>query len=127
MSTRTQLNDNSEMKILSFSDEVQNAVSLAVLNYLKKGDWISPGYTERIQIPASHIRAVYESIDMNRVYEIVGEKVEQKIADAIFNKMATEIANDTKQIMCHTELREDCRSVIREKIRESMAALGEPD
>ncbi len=74
-------------------------------------------------VTPGNLREVYQSVDMVRVGEILKVKIEQKVADAILNNLATEVATDVKKIMSNTELREDCRAVIRDKIRQASKGL----
>ncbi len=101
----------------NFGDLIVKECQTAVINLLKKGEWIGINYSNRLNIEASFLRDVMSKVDMTKVMERVKSSVEDKIADSIMNAMATEVANDTKSIMSNKELREDIRAVIREKIR----------
>lgn len=113
-------------KAVEFGERVRAAVEESVVRLLARGEWIQPDYSTRIKLDLSTIRSVYDAVDMERVKARVIETVEVHIADKIFNAMATEIGTDVKQILSNTELREDMRSIIRAKIRESTDALSTP-
>jgi hypothetical protein len=100
-----------------FADEVQKAVQKSIIDTLAKGDWLTVEWRDKMSISQERLREIYAAVDMDKVANIVKEKVEKKLADAIFNALATEVATDVKKIMSNTELREDCRASIRLKIR----------
>jgi len=51
------------------------------------------------------------------VLELAAANLEQKIADKLIVALTVEVKNDIKQIMSNKELREELRSVIREKLK----------
>ena len=97
--------------------DIVQAATNSVANFFKTDKWFNHSCRDRVKLPESLIREVYESIDMEQVKSQLKGKLESRMADAIFNSLATEIANDTKKVMSNNELREDCRAVIRQKIR----------
>ncbi len=42
--------------------------------------------------------------------------MEERIADKLYNALATEVANDTKSLMCDTKTRDLFRDAIRARI-----------
>jgi hypothetical protein len=100
------------------------AAQESIIKLLESGDWLKVSWDDKLKISATELRAIFNKVDMNRVHERVLAKVEERIANAIIENMATEIGTDVKKIFCNTELREDLRSIIREKIRASNAALS---
>jgi hypothetical protein len=109
----------------SFEQMMQNAMQHTLIDFLRKGDWLTIDYGNRIKLEAAFLRDVMQQIDMQAVIARVKEQLEQKIADQIMNSMQQEVANDVKSIMSNRELREDIRSVIRQKIRDCSASLQE--
>lgn len=109
---------------MTFSDQALQAVEQSFLKLLRSGEWIKVGYDQKIQIDPAMLRGLYASIDMDRVKALLLPMLERQVADQIMASMATEIGSDVKKIMCNAELREDLRSVIREKIREAAKAVG---
>lgn len=108
---------------MNFAEQVRRAAEESIVKTLKSGDWLKVGFGDRMTVTPGNLREVYQSVDMVRVGEILKVKIEQKVADAIFNNLATEVATDVKKIMSNTELREDCRAVIRDKIRQASKGL----
>jgi hypothetical protein len=108
---------------MSFAEQVQQAAEESIVKMLKSGEWLRVGYGDRMTVTPGQLREVYQAVDMSRVGEILKVKIEQKVADAIFNNLATEVATDVKKIMSNSELREDCRAVIRDKIRQAARGL----
>ena len=108
---------------MNFAEQVRRAAEESIVKTLKSGDWLKVGFGDRMTVTPGNLREVYQSVDMVRVGEIPKVKIEQKVADAIFNNLATEVATDVKKIMSNTELREDCRAVIRDKIRQASKGL----
>lgn len=108
-----------------FAGEFNRAVQGAMLDIIRKGDWIDPPkWSNRVPIDQSLLRAAMQQVNLARVVEsLVIERIEQRIANQIIASMATEIDSDVKKIMSNQELREDLRSVIRAKIREAADAL----
>lgn len=108
---------------MNFAEQVRRAAEESIVKTLKSGDWLKVGFGDRMTVTPGNLREVYQSVDMVRVGEILKVKIEQKVADAILNNLATEVATDVKKIMSNTELREDCRAVIRDKIRQASKGL----
>ena len=106
-----------------FAEQVVQAAEESILKTLKSGEWLRINYAEKVTVTSEQLREVYQSIDMSKVAEILKAKLEQRLADTLFNALATEVATDVKKIMGNTELREDCRAVIRDKIRQAARGL----
>lgn len=103
--------------------QMMQAMQASICDFLRKGDWFTINWNQKLPIDTAFLRQMHASIDMNRVMDLVREQVETKIADGILNSMVQEVSNDIKSIMCNRELREDVRSVIRAKIREVESAV----
>lgn len=99
------------------AERMRVAVEDSIIAALRKGDWLYMSHDSRINFDRALVRQVYERIDKARVVEAVTERAQQHMADVIYNSLATEIATDVKQILSNKELREDVRSMIRERIR----------
>lgn len=102
---------------MSFDEILLQSVQHTLIDFIRKGDWLTVDYGNRVKLDASLLRQMQGRVDMTVVMDLVKQQVEQRIADSIMNSMQQEIANDVKSIMSNRELREDIRSVIREKIR----------
>lgn len=107
----------------TFDTEVTDAARSAIVKLLGSGEWLRVEWSQRVNIKQAQLRAIYDAVDMDHVQELIKDKIEHRIADAIFNSLATEVATDVKKIMSNTELREDCRAVIRKKIRDTADAV----
>lgn len=105
----------------NFETAVIDAAQHAMVDMLKKGDWLKVGWENHIKVQQSFIQAAYASIDMQKVLEKVTSKLEDKVADAMVASLVTELGNDVKQIMCNTELREELRGVVRGRLRQLVA------
>lgn len=108
----------------SFDEIMQKTVQHAVLDFVRKGEWMKMDYSAKINVDSAWLREMHSRVNMDNVMKIVAGSVEQRIADGIMNSMATEIATDVKSIMCNKELREDIRAMIRAKIREAQSAVS---
>ena len=108
----------------SFDEVMQKTVQNAVLDFVRKGEWMKMDYSAKINVDSAWLREMHSRVNMDNVMKIVAGSVEQRIADGIMNSMATEIATDVKSIMCNKELREDIRAMIRAKIREVQNAVS---
>jgi len=106
-----------EDKTNTFAENIQESFEHSVIAAVRKGDWFTCNYKSRMELTSEHVKHLYDNVDMDRVYAIVSDKIEQKIADSMMNSMASEIATDIKQIMCNNELREDCRASLRTVFR----------
>lgn len=111
---------------MTFDEQLKQAMEDSILKFVRSGEWCKLDYGARVTLDASCLRKVQSSIDMDSVLARVKIHVEEHMANSIFNSMATEIATDVKKIMSNTELREDIRSIIREKIRMAAAGLEKP-
>lgn len=109
---------------MTFEEEFLKHMKNELIKFISAGSWINVPYDKKITIDPSLIKKCYDQIDMTEVLRICKEKLEQHVADKIFNAMATEVATDVKQILSNGELREDCRSFLRTKIREVEKALS---
>lgn len=108
---------------MTFDEQLKQAMEDSLLKLIRSGEWCRLDYSARYKLDAAFIRQVQASVDMDNVLARVRSHVEDHIANSIYNAMATEIATDIKKIMSNTELREDIRAVIREKIRTVSEAL----
>ena len=108
---------------MTFDEVFTQAAQHAVIDFIRKGEWMKMDYNARVNIDSAWLREMHSRVSMDRVMALVADHVEQRIADGIMNGMAMEIATDVKSIMCNKELREDIRATIREKIREAKSAV----
>ncbi len=106
-----------------FAEQVQQAAEESIVKALKSGEWLRINYGNKVAVTSEQLREVYQGVDMVKVAGILKAKIEKRVADSIFNNLATEVATDVKKIMSNTELREDCRAVIRDKIRQAAEGL----
>jgi hypothetical protein len=109
------------MAELSFEQKVERLAQDAVLKILSSGDWLKIGYENRMEIPKADLHKVYSLVRTERVLALAAEQLEQRLADSIINNMATEVGTDMKKIMCNPDLREDLRSILRERIKGAAA------
>lgn len=109
----------------TFTTELHQAIERCVLDFIRKGDWLTLDYQRRIQVDPQKLREIYDAIDFERVKALCVQRAEERIADAYMNAMATEIATDTKQILSNRELREDIRAILRKKMRTAAGAVQE--
>jgi nucleoid-associated protein YejK len=109
---------------LNFEQQLAQSIQHTVIDFIRKGEWLKLDYNARINLDSTWLKTMHSQVDMNQVIQIVKSQVEQKMADHIMNSMATEIGTDIKSIMSNQELREDIRSTIRAKIRETKQQLG---
>lgn len=108
---------------MTFDEKMVEGAQQAVLNLLRKGDWLKIEYNDKVRIDLDTLKEVYNAVDMNRVKMLLKEQCEEHIATIMFNAMASEITTDTKQILSNKELREDIRSIIREKMKTSVGTV----
>lgn len=106
-----------------FEMDVMRAIRKSMIDSITKGDWVHVSHVGRPTIPASRLKSIYEQIDWVRVQAICIEEVEEMLAQKIIHSMATEVSTDVKKIMSNTELREDLRATLRDKIRKGMANI----
>lgn len=104
---------------MTFDEQLMQSVQHAVLDQVRKGEWVKlPRWESALPIDVSTLRSLLTRVDMARVQELVVPKIEQMVADAMIQSVATEIATDVKKIMSNQEIREDLRATIREKLRQ---------
>lgn len=107
----------------SFEALLIKEIQSSVLKAVRDRNLIDISYSERPKLPTDRIRQLYANVDWDRVMDLAKSSVEEAIADKFLHSLATELATDIKQIMCNKELREDLRSVLRQKIRDGVAAI----
>lgn len=110
---------------MTFTKDLQAAIQKKVLKVIGEGSWLSIDYNDRVNVPVAMLQECYEAIDMERVKARLVDRLEDKLADKIFNNLATEIATDVKSIMSNTELREQCRGILRDHMKSSAFKLIE--
>lgn len=108
-----------------FTEHLNDAVQNAVLEHLKKGNWIQINWQDHVQIKGSYLEGLFSSLDHNRIRELVREKLEEKIAEKIIHSMATEVGNDVKSVVTNAPLRENLRFMIRDAIRDASKGVTE--
>lgn len=112
---------------MSFESELTQVFHKVVLKKIAEGSWIDIDYVNRVKLDKSIFAELVASIDMERVKTLLVEKIEDKLADKIFNSLASEVGNDTKSIMCNTELREDFRVFLRNKMKAAAKGLRDAE
>lgn len=107
----------------SFTTAVLATIQTSILKQLNKQEFINVPYETRSKLPAGLIEECYRNIDINKVKLLITGRLEEEVADKITNKLLTEYSNDVKQIMGNVELREELRSILRNKIKEAKEGL----
>lgn len=107
----------------TFAKQVQQSVEHSIVSLLAKGDWLNIDYTNRVRVSPDLLQECYQEIDLQRVKAALIQRLEDKLADKIFNNLATEIATDVKSIMSSQELREQCRGILRNHIKQFAKGL----
>ena len=101
----------------NFTENLIESIQQKILKDVTKQEFITVNYNDKISLPNSFLREVYQSLDINKIKTRLIENLENEMADKITNKLITEYSNDIKQIMSNRELREDLRHYAREKIK----------
>jgi hypothetical protein len=106
--------------------QLMAVVERVLLKKVADGTWLGMPYgsTSGVSVSREFLAGLYSRLDMDRISTLVTHKVEERIADKIFNQLATELSNDTKSIMCDAKAREAFREVIRTRIQ-AVAKPGE--
>jgi uncharacterized membrane protein YheB (UPF0754 family) len=108
---------------MSFDEDIQQAVRDSLVKMIRSGDWLKLDYSAKLPIDTAFLRRVQNSVNLDNVLAKLTDQIESRIAEAIFNAMATEIATDVKKILSNMELREDVRAILRAKIRNVAEAV----
>lgn len=101
-----------------FSAQLQFLVEKSVLDLIGSGKWLEVSYGDRVRLPKAELQKVYEALDMNRVRKLVVTQVEERLATAMINSMATELKTDVKKFLCDRGTRAELREVLRSKMKE---------
>lgn len=109
----------------TFAKQVQQAVENTIVKTITEANWLQVDYAQRLRVPMAMLEECYEAIDMARVKARLVDRLEDKLADKIFNALATEIATDVKSIMSNSELRESCRAILRQHMKDAAKQLRE--
>jgi hypothetical protein len=112
----------SELKTLEA--QLLETVERVVLKRVAEGNWLgiphandcNTSRASRIEVSREFLQALYNRVDMQRISGLVLARIEERIADKIFNALASEVGNDTKTIMCDKKSRELFRAAIAERI-----------
>lgn len=108
----------------TFAQDLMQRIEPSILNQLSKAQFIDTGYTSpKVKLPQSLLDECYNNMDIDKIKEKITARLEEEVAEKIVNKLLTEYSNDVKQIMSNTELREDLRSILRSKIKETKSLL----
>jgi len=111
----------------NFDSRVLNMIQEKIIKDISKQELVKVDYGDRVSLPSSFIREVYQSLDLEKIKARLVENLENEMADKIANKLITEYSNDIKQIMSNRELREDLRHYAREKIRSIADKVSEEE
>lgn len=107
----------------TFGERMIRAVEDAIVKQLRDGAMVSLDYANRVKIDGALVREAYEQIDRDKVRAQITALIENKLADALWNAMATEFATDTKKILSDSDLRAEVRVYMRNQIRKASEAL----
>jgi hypothetical protein len=112
-----------------FETELISAVQRVVLKKVASGDWLGLPVaswnginSNRLEVSRDFLAGLYKRIDLDHVSTLVLHRIEERIADKIFNQLAVELGSDTKAVMCDGKARE----LFRESIRERLASVCHP-
>jgi len=101
----------------NFTENIVTQIQRSVIKKISSGDWLTFDYSNRPKIPGDLLYELYNMVDIDRVLALAAANLEQKIADKLIVALTVEVKNDIKQVMSNKELREELRSVIREKLK----------
>ena len=107
----------------TFIERLAQAAEDSFIAAIAKGDWLKIDYTQRIPVGTDFIKPLWRDLNWDHIKEKVMDRVEDKVAETIMNSMATEITTDTKKIMSNTELREELRGYLRQRMKEGINKL----
>lgn len=108
----------------NFEKDLIQKIHNSIFNQVQKAEFVDTGYnSNKIKLPQTLMEECYKNIDMENLKKKITQRLEDEVADKIVNKMLTEYANDVKQIMSNTELREELRGILRSKIKETKDML----
>lgn len=106
----------------SFEKAIHDHAEKALLKMIGEGQFIMPDYRNRVPIPESFMRDVWNMLDLNVIKAKMADKLHDVVVDHVMNKLAQEIATDVKQVLSVTERREAIRAIARQHI-DSIAKL----
>src|SRR5208282_4750177 len=72
----------------TFDQEVQRAMRDSIVKMIRTGDWCKVDYNARVPLDSTFLRKVQGSINMDNVLSLLTTRIEERMADAIFNAMA---------------------------------------
>jgi len=97
--------------------QIKQQAEKAVLKFIGDGgNWIKPGYHNRLQLPADFMAQVWGLVDTDKIQQQLARRVESELADRVMNHLASEMATDVKSILSVRERREALRAVARENL-----------
>ncbi len=110
----------------TFEQDVTQALQASILATVRKADFVRIDYEQRPRIDAALMAEAYQRVDRARVREELTRIIETRMADAIWNAMASELATDMKKVLSDNDMRAEIRVYLRERMRGLAAALAEP-
>ena len=100
-----------------FEKEFTSAIQASILATVRKADFVRIEYNDRPRIDAALMAEAQKMVNRERIREELTRIVETRMADAIWNAMATELATDMKKVLSDMEMRAEIRVYLREKMR----------
>lgn len=110
-----------------FGERMVRAIEDAIIKQVRDGSIIKPDYANSLKIDMALVREAYEQINRDSVRAQITALIENKLADALWNAMATEFATDVKKVLSDNDLRAEIRVYIRNEIRKAGEALATPE
>lgn len=112
--------------IPTFEEQVSESIRTTILTFLRKGEWLSIDFATRPRLDAGFLNTIIAGLDRTRIAALVREKCEERIADAIYNGLATELASDTKRLLSDGAIRGEIRVLLRNHMTAAVASIQEP-
>lgn len=109
---------------ITLEDELLNVVTNSIKKQIARGSWLIVRGGS-VEVDKNFLQDIYKSVDMEKVKQSLVPLIENKIAENIFNSMATEISNDVKKILSDRDLRDRFRFFLRSEIEKIEGVVNE--
>jgi len=100
----------------NFAQTLKGLAESAIIKIIREGAWIQPSYKNRVELPETFMKEVWDMVDVSKVQKGLAKRIEEELAERLVNHMAQELSTDIKQVLSVKERREAIRSVVRENL-----------
>ena len=100
-------------KEISFEEKLAEHVHNGVLNMARAGEFTKIEYNNKLSIPESFVRAIWERVDQESLVDECAKILREKTARSLMESISAEISTDIKKLLANNGRREEIRAIAR--------------